>query len=179
MNRFTRRQAYAQFFVLTLCCFAVAAPLLTGCSCTVDPPSRFDPAVGDTAPPVGAPAVAKEAVSGGSLNKFFPKAEGEFSSVFTQEKQGFAMAKLSKDGKEVASLAIMDTLSNPAAKTKFEKSDQKYGDYPLASSGSKGTAVLVADRFQVQIRSLDDSFIEFQREDWLGKFDLEGLAKHK
>ncbi len=177
MTRTFRRTPHALLFAF--CSLAMLLPVLSGCSCTAEPPSRFEPVAGDTAPPPGAPAVAKDAVAGGELNKFFPKAEGDYSSVFTQEKQGFAMAKLSKDGKELASFAIMDTLSNPAAKDKFAKSDQTFSGYQLATSGSKGTAVLVADRFQVQVRSLDDSFDQFQREDWIGKFDLDGLAKLK
>jgi len=179
MNYLYNRSVYLRFLFAACATMALLLPVAAGCSCTVEPPSRFEPTADDTAPPAGSPAVAKNAVPGGSLNKFFPKAEGEFSSVFTQEKQGFAMAKLSKDGAEVATFAIMDTVSDASVRDKFKKSEQTYGEYPLATSGKKGTAVLVADRFQVQIRSVDASFTEFDREDWLAKFDLKGLADLK
>lgn len=48
------------------------------------------------ASPKGIPQ--KEAISGSSLNKAFPEAAGDFKIVFTQEKDGFAQADLTKAG---------------------------------------------------------------------------------
>ena len=71
-----------------------------------DKPTRWDTAATSTvarapdAPPV------KEA---GSFNKFFP-ADGidGMKRIYTQEKTGFAEAKLQKDGKDMAVLSISD-----------------------------------------------------------------------
>ncbi|MEM7383433.1 MAG: hypothetical protein AAF514_00685 [Verrucomicrobiota bacterium] len=113
---------------------------------------------------------------GKDLNPFFPSDEGEFDVVFTMERSGFAQAKLNQDGKELASLAITDTASVPAAIDKFRNASDSLGGYPLAKSGSKGTAILVGNQFQVVIRSKDESFGEEDRKQWLQKFDLKALA---
>lgn len=125
------------------------------------------------------PATSDESVAGGSFNAFFPSVEGDFDLVYTQEKTGFAEAKLKKGGKDVALLSISDTTNNPDARTKFQTSSEVLAGYPVADVGSQGTALLVADRYQVQVRSSDSSFSRFDREDWLQKFDLDGLSKLK
>jgi hypothetical protein len=124
------------------------------------------------------PAVAKEAVPGDKLNKFFPKAEGEWDLVYTQEKQGMSQAELKKGGKAVATLAIFDTLSDPKVAEEYHDAKDKLDDkYPLLAKGKLGTAVLVGDRFQVQVRSLPGAGLEeADRKEWLHKFDLAGLA---
>jgi len=153
--------------------------LLLG-SCGNNPPSRFEQAQqASTQGSQRNQAVSKEAESGGSFNKFFPQAEGDFKVVYSQEKKGFSQAKLKRDGKDMAMLSISDTISTPDAKTKFQQSSQDINGYPAVAQGSKGTAVLVADRFQVKVLSRDDSFVAGDRETWLGKFDLDGLAQLK
>ncbi|MBC6419219.1 MAG: hypothetical protein GDA44_10790 [Prochloron sp. SP5CPC1] len=145
---------------------------LSGCSST--PPSRFEQAQ-QASTQRGASAVVRESEQGGQFNKFFPAAEGEYKVVYSQEKKGFAQAKLKQNGKEVAVFTISDTINNPQAKDKFQQSTDKIGGYPAVSSGSKGTAVL-AGLFQVKVISKDSSFTEKERESWLSKFDLSGLA---
>jgi hypothetical protein len=124
------------------------------------------------------PAVAKEAVSGDKLNKFFPKADGDWDLVYTQEKQGMSQAELKKGGKAVAQLAIFDTLTDAKVADEYHDAKEKLADkYPLIGKGKMGTAVLVGDRYQVQVRSLPGAdFEEADRKDWLHKFDLAGLA---
>ncbi len=116
---------------------------------------------------------------GGDFNKFFPKESGGFDVTFTQEKSGMAQAKLKKGGKEVATLTISDLINNSSAAGKFKSSTTKIGGYPSASSGSKGTTLLVGNRFQVQVRSKGSDFAEGDRKIWLEKFNLSGLAKLK
>jgi hypothetical protein len=123
------------------------------------------------------PAVAKEALAGSAFNKFFPKAAAPWDLTYKQEKQGTAIASLKKDGKEVATLTVFDTVSEPDAAKDYKESTQALAGYPLVAKGAKGTAVLVANRFQVQVRSTDNSFTEDDRKDWIKRFDLDGLAK--
>jgi hypothetical protein len=123
------------------------------------------------------PAVAKEALPGKDFNKFFPKAESPWDLTYKQEKQGTAIASLKKDGKEVATLHVFDTISNPEDAKEYKESTQALAGCPLLAKGAKGTAVLVANRFQVQVRSMDDSFSEDDRKEWIKKFDLDGIAK--
>jgi hypothetical protein len=123
------------------------------------------------------PAVAKEALAGKEFNKFFPKAESPWDLTYKQEKQGTAIASLKKDGKEVATLTIFDTVSQPDLAQEYKEATQALAGCPLVAKGAKGTAVLVGSRFQVQVRSMDDSFGESDRKDWIKKFDLDGLAK--
>ena len=118
-----------------------------------------------------------EAISGSTLNKAFPTASGDYHLTFTQEKDGFAAADLTKAGAKVATLTVSDTDANPSARDKFKSSTRKIGGYPAAAVGSQGTAVLVADRYQVQARSLSPAFTESDRESWLERFKLDALAK--
>jgi hypothetical protein len=121
------------------------------------------------------PAVVKEAVAGGEFNKMFPKADGDYAIVYTQEKRGFAQAELNRQGSTVAILSIFDTVSNPEAAQNYRDATTQLGGYPLIDIGSNGTGVLVGDRFQVQVRSKDANFSKADREDWLKKFDLANL----
>ncbi|MDJ0579516.1 hypothetical protein [Crocosphaera sp.] len=156
--------------------FSLSLLLLT--SCATQAPSRFEQAQQESSGR-GSSAVVRESESGGSFNKFFPPSGGGYDRVYSQEKKGFAEAKLKKDGKEVAVLAISDTLNNPSAVKKFEKSTQNIKGYPAVSQGKTGTAVLVGDRFQVKVLSRDPAFSESDRQAWLEKFDLKGLSKVK
>jgi len=143
-------------------------------ACAPAPQSRWDAAQATT---TGQRATTKEALAGGEFNKFFPKGKGDYSVVYTQEKTGFAEAVLKNKGNDVATLSIFDTVSNPDAAAKYKESTQKISGYPATNVGSNGTSILVANRFQVQVRSKADSFTEQDRETWLSAFDLAGLAK--
>lgn len=145
-------------------------------SCAQQPASRFEGAQ-KVSTAKGATAVVKDAEAGSSFNRYFPGDTGGYKRIYSQEKTGFAQAKLTKDGREMAILSISDTLNNPSAIDKFKASTETIGGYPALNQGSKSTVVLVADRFQVKVRSKDDSFDEEARRDWLSKFDLRGLSK--
>ncbi|EKV00727.1 hypothetical protein Lepto7375DRAFT_2859 [Leptolyngbya sp. PCC 7375] len=125
------------------------------------------------------PAVAvdkKAVINGGEFNKFFPTANG-FERVYTQEKDGFAEAKLKQDGNTLAMLSVSDTASNPSATLKYQNSDRTLAGYPLVEVGSTASSLLVSDRLQVKVLSRDTDFTPSDREAWLEKFDLDGLAK--
>jgi hypothetical protein len=149
--------------------------LVTSCAKT---PSQFSQAQKDSTAR-GASAVVKDSTSGGTFNKYFPPDGKGFDRVYTQEKKGFAEAKLKKDGKEVAVISISDTVNNPSAVAKFKLSQDKVSGYPAVSQGGTATAVLVNERYQVKVLSRDPSFTEADRKAWLAKFDLNGLAKLK
>ncbi|MBW4512786.1 MAG: hypothetical protein KME64_40795 [Scytonematopsis contorta HA4267-MV1] len=152
--------------------------LTTACTATKTP-GRFDQAQQDSSRQKSGQAVAKEATQGSEFNKFFPSASGGFSRVFTQEKKGFAEAKLKKDGKDLAMLSISDTKSVPGAAAKFTKSTKKIAGYPAVEVGNTQTAVLVQDRYQVKALSRSPSFTASDRAEWLKKFNLAGLSKLK
>lgn len=142
-------------------------------ACAPIEPSRWEEAQEVTA---GQSATAQEALAGSAFNKFFPKATNGYSVVYTQEKRGFAEAVLKHEGEEVATLSIFDTVSNPEAAAKYKESTQKLDDYPVVAVGANGTGILIADRFQVQIRTKSDHFSAADRDAWLLAFDLKGLA---
>ncbi len=148
-----------------------AAVLAAGCWGGGDN-ARWDEAQKETK---NQPAVAKEAVSGGSLNEFLAKAPEGMELTFEQEKDGFAMASLKKGGKQVATLSISDLKGNTAELERAQKGDMEILGYPAMASGSKGTALLAADRFLCSVRSSDDSFTEEDRIELLKKFSLGGL----
>lgn len=117
----------------------------------------------------------KEATAGSSLNAAFPKSTGDFTVRFTQEKDGFSQAELLKGAAKIAALSISDTAANPSARDKFKTSTKKIAGHPAAGVGAQGTALLVADRYQVQVRTLQPAFSAADREAWLEKFNLAAL----
>ncbi|WP_031499005.1 hypothetical protein [Bryobacter aggregatus] len=131
----------------------------------------------DAPVPSSAPAVATPAkpVAGKTFNKLFPSSAEGFEVQFTQEKEGYAQADLLKNGKKLAQLSVSDTQANPSARDKFNNTTQKIAGQPAAAVGSMGTAILVAGRYQVQVRSLDPSFRANDREAWIAKFKLGDL----
>jgi hypothetical protein len=151
----------------------LCALVMIACSGTL-PTSPYDTAGKDK-------AVSKEALEGKEFNQFFPKdqAKGEWDFVFGADKKGYAEAKLKKNSKDAATLSITDTVSNPEAKDKFKNSTKQINGYPSASQLKLETAVLVADRFQVKVLSTvpPNGLTEAEREDWIKKFNLDGLAK--
>jgi hypothetical protein len=155
----------------------VLAVLLLVTSCA-KAPSQFDQAQKESTAR-GAAAVVKESTSGGSFNKFFPPSGGGYERVYTQEKKGFAEAKLKQDDKVLAMLAISDISNNPAAANKFQDSKTTIKGFPAVEQGSTATAVLVNNRYQVKVLSRDPAFSASDRQAWLAKFDLDGLAKLK
>lgn len=148
--------------VVLACVFA-----LSGCS------RKEEPAPVASTP---TPIPQSKATEGAAFNKIFPKSSDGFDVVFTQEKDGFAQADLSKDGKKLATLQVSDTDANPSARDKFKSAAKMIDGNPEASVGSQGTAVLVANRYQVQVRSLAPAFTAADREAWLKKFKLAELA---
>ncbi len=124
------------------------------------------------------PAVTKPEApkAGATLNSVFPKGSGDFKLTFTQEKEGFAQAEWSKGSTKVATIAITDTNTNPSARDKFRDSARKIAGYPAAAVGTQGTAVLVADRFQVQVRSTSPAFSAADREALVAQCNLRALA---
>ena len=151
--------------------------MVTGCA--PKPPSPYAQAQQESTQKGAQPAVSKQAEQGSSFNKFFPKAGGGYDRVFTQEKKGFAEAKLKKDGKDLAMLSISDTISLPAAAKKFDSSTTKVANYPAMEIGTTQSAVLVNGRYQVKVLSRDPGFTAADRKIWLQKFDLNGLSKLK
>jgi hypothetical protein len=142
-------------------------------------PSRWD-AVPEQPPALEAPVTDKAAqpkvLPGSAFNAFFP-AEGDgYERIYTQEKSGFAEAKLKQDGVDLAMLSVSDTAANPAAATKYQSSDRTIAGYPAKDVGSTATGILVGDRLQVKVLSRSDDFGPSDRETWLEKFDLAGLA---
>ncbi|AUB41534.1 Prokaryotic membrane lipoprotein lipid attachment site profile [Nostoc flagelliforme CCNUN1] len=157
--------------------FLLSVVLLTT-ACTPKAPGRFDQAQKESTQQQKGQAVAKTATQGSEFNKLFPKASDGYQRVYTQEKKGFAEAKLKKGGKDIALLSISDTTSNSSAAAKFSKSTKKIGGYPAVEVGKTQTAILVG-KYQVKILSRDSSFTASDRADWLEKFNLNGLAKLK
>nr|MCU0685472.1 hypothetical protein [Polyangiaceae bacterium] len=137
-------------------------------------PSRWDGA--SSARPAAPASGAPPAAEGGAFNRFFPAEGAEGTKrIFTQEKTGYAEAKLQKDGKDLATLSISDTNANPEARAKFESSSENLRGHRLMTVGKNQTTVLVKDRFQIKVSSpsLDDP----ARREWLGRFDFAGLER--
>jgi len=163
-----------------LVALAVVAAVCAGVNgCKKDEPksTRWDDAAAAVTTvqvsPSGAPAAP--AIQAGVLPKYFPKDESlaGYKRVHSADKEGYAEAKLQKDGKEVAILSIADAEKLAYAKAKFDTAADKLDGYPLMTVGNNQTSVLVKGRFQVKVSSqtLDND----ARKGILSKFDLKGL----
>jgi hypothetical protein len=143
---------------------------LGGCS-KDEKEKRWDTVASATTASAGAAAPKVET---GALNASFPK-DGAlgYKRVFTADKEGFAEAKLQKDGADVATLAISQ--ADDAAKGKFKSASDKVKGAPLVTVGKNQSAVLVADKFQVKVSS--QTLDEGARRAILEEFDLDGLAR--
>lgn len=165
-----------------------AAAFLSGCfNSSPPPPAPTTPPPGQTVtlpsqpavpsgPPIAAPT--GKVVGGGKFNKLFPSDEAGYNVVYTQEKPGFAQAFLNKNGKKVAVLSVSDIAANPEAINKYASATKKIAGYSAVGVGNNGTAVLVGNRFQVQVRTEPGAaFTPQDRETWISKFKLAELAK--
>lgn len=163
-------------FPKLLIAFTLALSLfVSACTGTTSAPPQGNQSVSSPAQPVA----TQKPVSGGSFNKFFPKSEDEYKVVFAQEKTGFAEAKLNENGENIAMLSINDVANTPSAATKYKISSKTIEGFPAVTQGTTATAILVANRYQVKVQSRSDSFDADDREEWIGKFDLQGLSKLK
>ncbi|BAY60741.1 hypothetical protein NIES22_08010 [Calothrix brevissima NIES-22] len=152
--------------------------LLLTTACSSKTPGRFDQVQQESSRQKSGQAVAKDATQGSKLNKFFPDGGDGYQRVYTQEKKGFSEANLKKGGKVLAQLSISDTTSIPGAAAKFSNSTKKVGGYPSVQLGNTQTSVLVG-KYQVKVLSKDPGFTSADRETWIEKFNLDGLAKLK
>lgn len=154
--------------------------LLFGTACQPQTPSPYAQVQKETTQRGAQPAVDKNATQGSSFNKFFPKSQAGFDRVFTQEKKGFAEAKLNKGGKTMAMLSISDAAASSTGGVsptkKFETASKQIAGFPAVEQGTTQTAVLVANRYQVKVQSRDPAFMPADRAAWIQKFDLNGLS---
>lgn len=162
-----------QYRTICLSSWLLAGLLL--CGCYEKAPDRWEKA--DQTSKQNPHAVVKESVAGNEFNRFFPQVEKPWDIVFKQEKTGFAQASLQKDGREVAVLSVSDTVNNADAVEKFKASTKSVGGMPVVDVGEQGTAVLVADRFQVQVRSMDPEIGPDERQAWIEKFNLQAIGR--
>ncbi|PWJ44349.1 hypothetical protein [Sediminitomix flava] len=119
----------------------------------------------------------KKLVKGKEFNACLPNKMGDYKITYTQEKLGMIQAVVSEKGDDVATITVADLLDTPQNIEKYTSSTQDLKGYPMLSKGSKGTAILVSDRFQVQVRSKSDSFTEADRIEVLSQVDLNHLAQ--
>jgi hypothetical protein len=94
--------------------------------------------------------------------------------VCTQEKVGFAEARLSKDGKDIATLSVSDAANDDAVKAKFTGVTDMLKGHPIVTVGKNQSALLVKGKYQVKVTSqtLDPE----ARKALLEKFDLGGIG---
>ncbi|MEM0968392.1 MAG: hypothetical protein AAGJ31_03495 [Verrucomicrobiota bacterium] len=114
-------------------------------------------------------------MKGDALVSAFPESQAGLDLVFTTEKKGYAAASIQKEGKELATVAISDLLEDEAGRAKFADAADLIAGHPSLPRGSKGTAILVDGRFQVQVRSQAEGFGEAQRKAVLEKVQFSAL----
>lgn len=161
---------------------AASTVLIMVTGCNENPPDYQTQPPVSKAPkprPVGniKPVDPNKVVEGSALNKIFPPSGTGYKVTYTQEKKGFSQAEVVQDGKKIAIISISDTLANPEAKAKFATATGSIDGYPASAVGAQGTAILVGDRFQVQVRSQSPALNAAGREGWIQKFNLDALKR--
>src|SRR6478672_5333753 len=115
--------------LLSACLVLLALPGASGCKKDEPKSTRWDDAAAAiaSAPPADPDAAgAVPPIPAGTLNKYFPKdGDGGYKRVFAADKEGYAEAKLQKDGKEVAIVSIADAERLVYAKAKFASATDK------------------------------------------------------
>lgn len=131
-----------------------------------------------TAQAAATAAVAKM-VDGAKLKPFFPAAgmDGTTDKAERPPKEGMMEIAYKKGKDDVAVIVVTDTAGEPRVKDDYAGVKDTAGGYPLKTSGYFKSAILVADRYQVQITS--QRLKADQRKAWLEKMDLKGLAALK
>ncbi|WP_394822998.1 hypothetical protein [Pendulispora albinea] len=184
MRRSIGHRKKAVFVVLTAALFGLGSLTALGSSgCKKE--TRWDQAAATTTSEARAaareeaglpPAPEVKQTKGAAFNTLFPgDGTDGYKRVFTQEKEGFAEAKLQKDGKDVATLSLSDSVNDDQAKGKFEKATEKVDAYPLITVGKNQSALLVNGRYQVKVSS--QTLDATARKSLLSKFDLGGIAR--
>ncbi|MEH0156786.1 hypothetical protein V6R21_21830 [Limibacter armeniacum] len=113
--------------------------------------------------------------TGSVFNAYFPESDDGYDVIVTSDKPGLAQGKIEKDGRVKATITIVDLHNKPNMFEKYEGAVGSLDGLPMIPKGNKGTAVLVANRFQVQVRSIDPEFTEPYRMAWLRKFNISKL----
>ena len=134
---------------------------------------------GPSAAQVAAQAAVAKMVGGEKFKGFFPAADmdGATTKLEKPAKEGFFEVSYKKDKDEVAVMVITDTVGEPRVKDDYKGVKDTAGGYPLKTSGYFKSAILVGDRYQVQITS--QRLKPDRRKAWLEKVDLKGLAALK
>lgn len=122
---------------------------------------------------------ARLVVNGAAFNRLFPKPRAGEELIFTQEKRGFSQARLKEGESTKALLSISDVLTAPEARNKFRDAHQRLGAWPLVEQGTRASALLVADRFQVKVIGQGVGLDEERRHALLSGFNLPALAALK
>lgn len=150
--------------------------LISGCTGMVKAPPASSATLSTPTEMHAILAVSAAAIPGEQFNVFFPQSIEGFERIYTQEKPGFSEVKLKQNGVEIAKLAITDMVGTPEAAQKFTQSTFEIAGFPAILIGKKQTALLINDRFQVKVISVSENFSATDRQTWLEKFDLTGLA---
>jgi len=177
------KRTTASVFIASV--FALSALALVACGKDEPKSTRWDQAASAAAksaekkadaPKDSASAVPPpEKKETGAFNKFFP-ADGTDGAkrVFSADKEGYAEAKLTKDGKEVALLTVTDLNGKDDEKKKFDAAKEKVNGNPVATFGKNKTMVLVKSRYQIAASS--QTLDHEARKGLISKFDLNGIS---
>lgn len=113
---------------------------------------------------------------GDALQTFLPKAGSGFFVEIIQTSEGNVEAALKLENTQIATLSIRDTSGGPGINAGFQSSTLTIAGYPALEVDPQTTAILVANRYQVSVRSVAPDFTPEDRQYWLAEFDLAGLA---
>ena len=152
---------------------ALSVLLMAAGACREAKSTRWDEKAAEVKEGKVAPVDKSTVEKGASLNSFFPPEDHGLRRTFTQEKLGYAEAKLVREGK-TAQASISDTNNNPNARAKFDGASDRVKGHPLVTVGKRQSALLVNGRWQVKVSSSD--FDAAERKALLEAFDLAQLS---
>jgi len=140
-----------------------------GCARRPQPPSSSPPA---------APPAPVTLVPAAELKKAVPRLPAPFQPVLFLERPGTVTYHVRKGGSLAATLSVRDLSGKDSVRRGlFQGAGQEVQGYPaVPTSMGGGLAVLVGDRFQVEVVSLSPSVGQKRRDAWLDAFDYARLA---
>lgn len=158
---------------------SAAKPHATAQSAHAATASAAPTAAPKTTAQAAATAAVAKMVDGAKFKPFFPAVgmDGTTDKAERPPKEGMMEIAYKKGKDAVAVIVVTDTAGEPRVKDDYAGAKDTAGGYPLKTSGYFKSAILVADRYQVQITS--QRLKADQRKAWLEKMDLKGLAALK
>lgn len=116
-------------------------------------------------------------LSGRAFKDLFPVGPEGYTIVFMDEKPAMSRALIKSGDRELARVTIRDLDNDRVRAGEYVRARNSLSGYPMIRKEPLITAVMVNSRYEVEIQSLHEDFSEEDRKQWIGRIDLNALAR--